>query len=398
MNTTHRTTRLALSAVGALTGLALLACSLGGSAPATETPPPTATNTPTPTATPVPASATPVPTDTAAPPTASAAPSETPQPMVVLAIVGPDHKVGLISLDGQSVPLAQAPGNLYALANLSADPAATAQAYQIGPQGVKALPFVNNSSDGLASFTGAGAPQGEVAWDHWTPNASGGAVNSEIFLADSDGSKQRSVLTLSGDHVLHAVRFSPDGHTLYYSQEPLGLGGYIPFSGISNLSAIDLTSGASSQVVPDAAAGTICLDDFSPATSLVALHCNHQTIDVLDTTTGVIAQIAAPAEVTDWQLHGDVRISPDQTRVAYALARGDPNAEQGWVAVSDGLTGTSHLVATAPAGGYYSVKGWLNNSTLVLQSWGAQPGVWVVQADGSDLRRLADGIFIGSGG
>ena len=66
------------------------------------------------------------------------------------------------------------------------------------------------------------------------------------------------------------------------------------------------------------------------------------------------------------------------------------------MAVSDSLTGTSHLIATAAPGDYYSVKGWLNNTTLVLQSWGAQTGVWVVQADGSDLRRLTDGIFLGS--
>jgi hypothetical protein len=372
----------------------MLACSLGGSVTATETPVPPPSDTPPPTL--APATATRAPTDTSEPPTATAAPSATPAPVILLAIVSPAKKVGLTSLDGQSLPLAQAPGNLYALANLSADLGAASQAYLIGPQGVKALAFVNHSSEGFASFTGAGAPNGEVAWDHWTTNASGGKVDSEIFMANSDGSKLRSVLTLQGDRVLHVVRFSLDGQTLYYSQEPLGLEGYILFSsGVSDLFALDLASGTSSQVVPEAAAGVICLDDFAPDASLVALHCNPKTIDVLDTTTGVIGQIAAPAGEADWQLHGDVRISPDQARVAYGLARGDPNHEQGWVAVSDSLTGTSHLVATAPAGDYYSVKGWLNDSTLVLQSWGAQPGVWVVQADGGDLRRLADGIFLG---
>jgi len=392
MSAQRRSSGRALGVAGALAGLALLACSLGGGTPATETPVPSPTSTTTATAT---ATATAAPTDTAPAPTDTAAPSATPAPVILLAIVGPDKKIGLVTFDGQSLPLAQAPGNLYALAARSTDPAADSKAYAIGPAGVKELTFVNHSSDGFASFTGASAPQGEVAWDHWAANAVSGTLDSDIFLANTDGSGLHSVLKLTSDHVLHAVRFSPDGQSLYYSQEPLGLGGYIPFSGVSDLFVLDLASGASSQLVPDAAAGVICLDDFAPDASLVALHCNAKTIDVLDTTTGSIGQISAPDKVTDWQLHGDARLSPDQTRVAYALVRGDTNNEQGWVAVSDSLSGTSHLVATAPAGEYYSVKGWLNASTLVLQSWGTQPGVWVVQADGSDLRRLADGIFLG---
>ena len=396
MSVPRRTSRLAVGAAGALAGLALLACSLGGSVTPTETPVPPPTNTAP--ATLAPATATRAPTDTAEPPTATVAPSATMAPVILLAIAGPGKKVALVTLAGQSVPLAQAPGNLYALATLSTDPAAASQAYVIGPQGVKPLAFVNHSSEGFASFTGASAPQGEVAWDHWATASATGTVKSEIFVADSDGSKLRSVLTLSSDQVLHVVRFSPDGQTLFYSQEPLGLGGYIPFSsGVSDLFELDLASGTSRQLVPAAAAGVICLDDFAPDVSLVALHCNGKTIDLLDTTTGTIGQITAPAGAADWQAHGDARLSPNQSRVAYGLARGDPNNEQGWVAVSDSLTGTSHLVATAPAGDYYSVKGWLNDSTLVLQSWGTQPGVWVVQADGSDLRRLADGIFLSVG-
>jgi hypothetical protein len=386
-------------AVSALAALAILACDLTGSGAPTDTPvpPPTPTSTSSPTSTPsptaIPATATSAPSPTVEPPTATA--TLTPTSTIILVIAGPDKKIGLVTFDGQSLPLSRAQGNLYALATLSSAPGAPTKAYLIGPQGVKELTFVNNSSQGFASFTGAGAPQDEVAWDQWATSAVSGTVDSQIFVANADGSNLRSVLQLSGDHVLHVVRFSPDGQRLYFSQEPLGLGGYIPFSGVSNLYALDLAGGATTQLVPDAASGVICLDDFAPDASLVALHCAPKTIDVLDTTTGGIGQVAPPAAVSDWQLHGDVRISPDQSRVAYALARGNPDNEQGWVAVSDGLTGTSQLVATSPAADYFSVKAWLDDTTLVLQSWGAKPGVWVVQSDGSDLRRLADGIFLG---
>ncbi len=388
--------RFATGAIVLLAGFAMLACSLAGSATATPVPPPSLT--------PVPPTATPTATATVEPPTSTAAATVaatatlTPTSGIILAVAGPDQKIGLVGLDGHALPLSAAPGALYALATLSTDPGAHSKAYAIGPQGVKELSFVNNSSEGFASFTGASAPQGEVAWDNYspTPNANG-KITSDIFVANSDGTNLRSALKLSGDHVLHVVRFSPDGKQLYYSQEPLGLGGYILFSGVSDLWAFDLAGGTTRQLVPAAAAGTICLDDFTPDEVLVALHCAEKTISVLDLTTGSIGLITAPAAVTDWGIHGDARLSPDQTRVAYALARGSPDNEQGWVAVSDGISGTSHLVATAPAGDYFNVKGWLNNTTLVLQSWRGTPGVWVVQADGSDLRRIADGVFLGGG-
>ncbi len=388
-----------IGTVGLLAGLATLACSLTGSGAATDTPAPLANTPAPPTSAPTATTApTALPTATLEPPTATATATLTPTSTIILAVVGQDKMIGLVTLDGRRLPLSGAPGTLYALATLSTDPAARSHAYAIGPQGVRLLDFVNNSSDGFASFTGAGAPQGEVAWDHYATTAhANGTLDSEIDIANSDGSNLHAALKLSSDHVLHVVRFSPDGQSLYYSQEPLGLGGYIPFGGISDLWALDLAAGTSRQLVPSAAAGTICLDDFTPDVSLVTLHCAEKTISVLDPTTGSIGLIAAPPAVTDWALHGDARISPDQTRVAYALARGNPDNEQGWVAMSEGITGTSHLVATAPTGDYFSVKGWLNNTTLVLQSWRGTPGVWVVQADGSDLRRLADGLFLGGG-
>lgn len=62
------------------------------------------------------------------------------------------------------------------------------------------------------------------------------------------------------------------------------------------------------------------------------------------------------------------RFSPDLTRVAFALAKRDPENEQGWVAVSDGLSGGSKLIVTGQPGEYFTIVGWLNADTLLLQS------------------------------
>jgi len=75
------------------------------------------------------------------------------------------------------------------------------------------------------------------------------------------------------------------------------------------------------------------------------------------------------------------RCSPDGSRLAYALARNDPNDEQGWVAVSDGLNGTSKLVATSPAKDYFEVSAWLDAATIVLQSATPPQRVWIVRDD-----------------
>ena len=108
-----------------------------------------------------------------------------------------------------------------------------------------------------------------------------------------------------------------------------------------------------------------------------------------------MTHIQPPPEVTEFGQLGDARFSPDGSRVAFGLARGTPDAEQGWVAVSQGMSGLARLVVTSPANEYFSVWGWLDDQTLILQSRGATPGLWLVGADGSDLRRVADGTLLG---
>ena len=108
-----------------------------------------------------------------------------------------------------------------------------------------------------------------------------------------------------------------------------------------------------------------------------------------------VASIQVPPEAESL-LVGDVRFSPDASRVAFALALGVPDAEQGWAAVSDGLGTTAHLIATADAGTLFHVMAWLDGDTVVLQGLGTNPGVYLAKADGSvPAQRVGDGYFLG---
>ena len=86
--------------------------------------------------------------------------------------------------------------------------------------------------------------------------------------------------------------------------------------------------------------------------------------------------------------------------MAFALAKHDPDAEQGWVTVSDSLSGGSKLVVTGKPGEYFTVVGWLNADTLLLQtnSLTCNPtctsSLWVVKVDGSGLTHITDGTFL----
>src|SRR5205807_9061247 len=115
----------------------------------------------------------------------------------------------------------------------------------------------------------------------------------------------------------------------------------------------------------------------------VADHCTTTHMEVVDIATNKATVINPPANVSGVGLVGGARFSPDSARVAYGLARHEPGNEQGWVALSDGLSGKSTLIATSPAQDYFSVAAWLDAGTLILQSNGTAPGVWLARTDGS---------------
>ena len=79
---------------------------------------------------------------------------------------------------------------------------------------------------------------------------------------------------------------------------------------------------------------------------------------------------------------------------------GDPSAEQGWVAVSDGTGGASRLILTGQPGLIYTVIGWLDDQTVLVQSKALKcdptctQQLWMLGIDGSNPVKVADGSFL----
>jgi hypothetical protein len=279
-------------------------------------------------------------------------------------------------------------------------------AQQVDANGTKVLPFVENPTYGLAVSAGDGPGQLKLAWGTAlgsdppstqlviaTPNPGGFDVAPVLTEAIGDGQPP---------YQLVAQFWSADGQSLYYSREPVGIGGYILFGGATSLYRYNLADRSVAELIPfDINTGMICLDDLNADLTLAAGHCGDpKTITLRDLAGGPDQTITAPGTVTDFNVVGSARFSPDGQRVAFALAKGVPDAEQGYVAVSDGLGGASNFVATTDPGSYYTVLAWLDDSTLLLQleTMACNPtcesSLWTIGIGGDNLTKLSDGRFL----
>ena len=262
------------------------------------------------------------------------------------------------------------------------------------------LSFVQYPNGGFGVWT---ANQGQVVRLGWSTTHDG---LSQVLVSGADGSDAIAVhaqpLTPERHSQLVFARWSRNGQSLYFSEEPFGLGGYILFAGASSLYRLNLADRSVQTLVAFNPAGGpyICWDDLSLDERLAAGRCDGKRISVLDLATGQASTIQPPPDAGDFGQIGGAHFSPDGSRLAFAFARGDPNNEQGWVAVSDGLTGGSHIVATSGPGSYFSAVAWLNAGVLLLQSSGmvcapnCPSEVWRVNVDGSELAKVADGVFV----
>jgi hypothetical protein len=307
-----------------------------------------------------------------------------------------DNQAVLLGADGQPQPLSALSRPVYVYADL--DPAIEQgpRAYAIGPQGAQPLPFVENIHAGFASWTSPDGSETRLAWDEYSL-AADNSLLSRIWTSGPAGEDRRVLWeTAESNAVLQVLAWTPDGQLLY-SLEPLGLGGYIPFAGFSNLSALSVQDGQTVTTAwmapqPDR---LICLTDVRVETQQVAFHCERGFSGVFSVTAGTATVVSPPPELEgQFQLLGDTRFSPDGSRLAFALARGNPEAEQGWVAVTEGLASPARLALTAPEGVLFNIAGWLDDHTLVLQTAGVTPGVWLANVDTGQARQVAEAFVL----
>ena len=288
-------------------------------------------------------------------------------------------------------------GTVYAL-----DFTARTRAVAMDQDGTRPLDFIRSPSFGLAVLSGNQPRLG------WATSPISVGVPSQLLVSATDGSQLTTLLTdttpitAPHQHQWVAERWSRDGQSLYFSTEPAEGGGYILFEGPSNLYRVNVNDRSVQEVIPYNVNGDgmMCIDELSSDERLIADRCAKTSIAIHDLSSGQTTTIQPPADVTGFKIVGSARFNPDLTRVAYALAKHDPDAEQGWVAVSDSLSGGSKLIVTGKPGRFFTVAGWLNADTLLLQSNSLMciptctRSLWTVKVDGSGLTHITDGTFL----
>jgi hypothetical protein len=276
------------------------------------------------------------------------------------------------------------------------------KAVAIDANGSHDLTFIQNPSYGLAIWRGGLGTQPRLAWG---TQLTIGTQPSTLQISGPDGSNPETLLTQDATTPpvqLVAEFWSADGQSVYFSKEPVGIGGYIPFSGASNLYKIDITTKEVSEIIPQSPSSNTqtCLDALSGDYRFVADHCAQNVITVRDLQNGGSTTLQAPTDVTGYRLLGSARFSPTGDRVAFALAQGDPNSERGWVALGNSSGGVAKLILVGDTGSFYTVQGWLDDQTLLLQSnpimctTNCENQLFTVGADGSNLTKVADGSLL----
>jgi hypothetical protein len=268
---------------------------------------------------------------------------------------------------------------------------------------VKDLSFIKNPTYGLAIWRGGLGTSPLLAWG---TQLGPDTTSSSLMINAPDGSSLQTLLTIDSGNTPGAPQivaefWSADGDYLYFSKEPTGIGGYIPFSGGSNLYQVNIATKQVTEIIPMASASgaQTCLDAISGDYNYVADHCTQGVINVRNLQSGSSVTITPQAGFTDYRLMGSARFSPSGDRVAFALALGNPDGERGWIAVGKSSGGEAKLIFTGEPGGYYNVLGWLDDQTLLLQyisvsNPNASNLLYTLSADGSVITRVAEGTLL----
>lgn len=186
-------------------------------------------------------------------------------------------------------------------------------------------------------------------------------VTPPNLLAQTDERSEPTALNL----------FATSTAAFYFQRELDGMGGYIIFNVNQNsLIRVDRFTGEMKTITTKTkfTAPEDVMSDDSLIAYVVSEDPRGKGIATVEPKTGLqkFYPITPPAPFT---LLGDVRFSPDGTEVAFAMAVGDPDHEQGAVYRLNLATGKTTRVATTKAADntYFNVTGWTPQNTVIYR-------------------------------
>ena len=259
--------------------------------------------------------------------------------------------------------------------------------------GVETLDFT--AAEDLDTLTFAvSEDESRIAWTHST---FGVGVFSQLWIANIDGSDSQVAVQsdpangLAEYFALEAVRWM-DGGDLIYAWQVTGIGGYILFFGWSSFYRYSPADGASTPLVPATEDDSgPCWYGLSPDGAFAAGGCGPDGMGERDLSSG--SEITFPV-VPDQGQQGAADYSPSGARMAYAVARGNPEDERGQVLVRRNR-GEDPAAIASLSPGYFERILWVDEDRMVAgYSTGEVSAVDLLNLDGT-RSQIGDGRLIG---
>jgi hypothetical protein len=260
------------------------------------------------------------------------------------------------------------------------------------------LEFTRSEAPSGLAFA-VSADGGRIAWSQ--TNWASGPPFSQLWMAGIDGSNP--VLVAQTDaaddiaefFVLEPVLWLDDGD-LVYAWQVSGIGGYILYFGWSSLYRYEAAGAVTTPlagVEPDVTAP--CWTDVTPDGGFALGACGDAHAIVERDTASGLETVFPP--LPEQGQAGAAEYAPSPGRLAYGIARGDPDNEAGQLVLVGGPgVGPTPLAAVAP--GAFSRIEWIDEARLVADYWlgegPAQSSVDLIGIDGS-RRPIGPGSLIG---
>lgn len=264
---------------------------------------------------------------------------------------------------------------------------------RVTAQGVEALDFT--AAEDLDTLTFAVSDdETRIAWTH---SFLGQASSySKLYVAGIDGRDPELIVELGppydqpGSLLLEAVGWL--GGDPIYAYQVTGIGGYILFFGWSSFYRYDTAAGSPIPLVPSEEAGNgPCWYDVSPDGERAVGGCGPEGMGERVFATGGTTTFPS---MPDQGQQGGAAYSPSGQRLAYAIARGNPDDEMGQALVRlDAGDDPTPIASQSP--GFFSRLLWVDEERMAAGVYdGSRDRVDLLGVDGA-RSEIGGGLLIG---